>query len=496
MERAWSILIWGGAVFVASEAVRYCVARGSRGRFHVESPYFIFIFVCVLAVAFRPAPATELRSGPRDSDSRWMLAGCVAFALILYWPSLSLGLLSDDFALLGIASRGEALVVREIFWRPLPIALYAAGDALGGPVLLHFVNVALHAVNGWLTARLARGLGLGRGAALAAASLFLVFPASVEPVAWVSGLPDLLMTAVLLAALEVWGARWPLRHRVPAVLLLALIALVTKETSVALPLLGLVVWAKRRPLRDNAVIAAALGLAVAAFAVWWLTQMPLPEDYAQLPTRGLLKDLVARSFGVLGAPYKIDTEYGLALSLAAAVLFPLLLASNAAAWRTDRESFGRSLRMGLWVLAAVLPVYRYLYITPDLQGSRYLYLPAVGWSILVVGMVQTASASASVRPVARTAALVLVLAAHAVALRMHVVHWREAADLRDATLQSALQVMAARGCGPASAFTVTDSWRGAFVFRNGFPEALQRLGPPAEGRPCRLRWEGGRFVED
>jgi hypothetical protein len=483
---------------VAGEAVRYFVARGSRGRFHVESPYFIFLFVCVLALVFRRAAASaaDTAGGPREPDSRWTVGACVVIALVLYWPAISLGLLSDDFALLAIARRGEALVVREIFWRPLPIALYAAGDWLGGPVLLHLLNVTLHGVNGWLTARLARALGLGPGAALAAAALFLVFPAGVEPVAWVSGLPDLLMTTVLLTAIEAWGAPWPLRFRVPAVLVLSLIALVTKETSIALPLLGLLVWAKRRPLRENAVIAGALAVAVAAFAAWWVTQSALPDDYAQMPSRGLIKDLLARSYGGLGAPYTVASAYGLATSLAAGVLFPFLLAANAAAWRTDRAAFTRSLRMALWPLAAVLPVYRYLYIAADLQGSRYLYLPCVGWSILVVGLVETAAARAGLQRRARIVALVLVVAAHAVALRLHLEPWREAAGLRDVTLRSAVQVMAARGCGPESTFTVTDSWRGAFVFRNGFPEALQRLGPPSGPRACRLRWEAGTFVED
>lgn len=275
------------------------------------------------------------------------------------------------------------------------------------------------------------------------------------------------------------------------------VALITKETSVVLPLLGLVVWANRRAVRDNAVIAASLAVTVAAFAGWWFTQSALPVDYAQAPSRGLLKEILVRPFGGLGAPYHADLgAYGLALSLTAAVSFPLMLMLSAMAWRRDRDSFSRSIRMALWVLIAVLPVYRYLYIARDLQGSRYLYLPAVGWSILLVGMVETARVRAGIGPVARTAALVLVLSAHAVALRMHLAPWREAAELRDAILRAAVETMAARGCGPESTFTVPDSVRGAFVFRNGFSEALRSLDQPAWGTaPCRLRWEGGSFVD-
>jgi hypothetical protein len=80
---------------------------------------------------------------------------------------------------------------------------------------------------------------------------------------------------------------------------------------------------------------------------------------------------------------------------------------------------------------------------------------------------------------------------------MHLAPWREAAEARDAVLQAAIQTMAARGCGLESTFTVTDSVRGAFVFRNGLPEALRRVRPAITGdRACHLRWQEGEFVEE
>lgn len=435
---------------------------------------------------------------PAAAREQWgtLLLGSVALSLALYWPALSLGFLSDDFVLLDVASRGEAFVVTPMFWRPLPISLYAAGDALGGPVLLHLLNVVLHGLNGWLVARLARALDLGARSAVAAALLFLVFPASVEPVAWVSGLPDVLMTTMVLGGILAWGAPWRLRWRLTAAIATLIVALVSKETAIAFPLLGLAVWMKRRPWRETAVLAGSLALIVCLYGVW-RSMGPMASDFAQPPSRGLLKEMLVRPFAALGAPYHADlATFGVALSLVAGIGFPLLLVANAMAWQRDRESFDRALRMALWVLIAVLPVYRYLYIAPDLQGARYLYLPAAGWAILVVGMVQAATAPLRVRGILRTVVLVLVVAVHGIALRMHLGPWREAAHLRDATLEGAIEAMAAAGCGPGSTFDVPDSARGAFVFRNGFREALSRAAPTLAGhRVCRLRWQERRFVE-
>ena len=41
------------------------------------------------------------------------------------------------------------------------------------------------------------------------------------------------------------------------------------------------------------------------------------------------------------------------------------------------------------VLLPVVPVFPILFIAPDLQQSRYLYMPAVGWAALVVTIAST-----------------------------------------------------------------------------------------------------------
>ena len=100
----------------------------------------------------------------------------------------------------------------------------------------------MHLVNGALIHAIARRLRLDPIAAILAAALFLLFPASAEAVVWASGIQDVLMTTASLAFVL---ATLDARH--PAVLLgCALAGLFSKETAVVMPLLAAAaLWARR-----------------------------------------------------------------------------------------------------------------------------------------------------------------------------------------------------------------------------------------------------------
>jgi hypothetical protein len=129
--------------------------------------------------------------------------------------------------------------------------------------------------------------------------------------------------------------------------------------------------------------------------------------------------------------------------------------------------------MAAWIVIAVGPVYRYFDISRTLEGSRYLYLASAGWAILIVSMSVTAMSWIGANPAARAAVATLVVIVWALILRTHLVPWREASALRDETLNAASATITQRGCGPGSTFREQpDSVRGAYVFRNGFAEAI------------------------
>ena len=483
--------LWVCAARAAWEAVRYF--QGTRGRFHAESLLMILTAACVAWALCFPARSDSHRPAAAPEPIRkWLPALLTLAALLLYRPALGLGLLSDDYVLIERAATGAAFRPRAgEFYRPLPILVLGA---LGPwPWALHALNVLLHALNAVLVHRLALAVGATPLTAVASSLLFLSFPAGVEAVAWISGIQDVLLTTAGLSFVLVWGhaSPWPLR--LVASLLALICGLATKETAVVLPALALVTWLFKRgfPARDLWRLGAVSLVVTAVWAIARLRAAGLVEGYGGRLSRFVAKEMVVRSFGTLTAPW----HDGLAtdvLAILSALLWPALLVLSARAWRSDRASLGRALRMGLWFMLSVAPVYDYLYISPELGGSRYLYLAAAGGAILFVELITAACRSLS--PTLLRAGLAAGVLVACGAVRVHLSPWQDAARTRDRTLAAAHLSLDELGCGTPSFVSLPDHVQGAYVFRNGFAEALRREGRlPSGTAPCRLVWDGERF---
>jgi hypothetical protein len=119
--------------------------------------------------------------------------------------------------LLRRATSGELLPsARHEFLRPVPLLFWSLLALLPNtPFLLHFLNILLHAANAYLVSNLGARLGLDRKSSFIAGALFLCFPAAVEPVAWCSGVLDVIMTPAGLIFVLTTGtlpSRFGTRH--------------------------------------------------------------------------------------------------------------------------------------------------------------------------------------------------------------------------------------------------------------------------------------------
>ncbi|HEY0914141.1 MAG TPA: hypothetical protein VGE22_04655 [Solimonas sp.] len=180
----------------------------------------------------------------------------VAAALAAYLPAvLFLDYVWDDVQLfvnnptLRIAELTWAGIMQPIlpgtsYFRPLPLATMAA-EFLGvgvDPQLSHIVNLGLHAVNtllvGLVALHLTRALALENpGIRIILAGLFYaVHPALIEPVAWVSGRFDLLVTTFMLFSIWAYVALKG-KLRTLCVALGFFLAALSKEMAVVLPLM-------------------------------------------------------------------------------------------------------------------------------------------------------------------------------------------------------------------------------------------------------------------
>lgn len=470
-----------------------------------ETAWIIFTGLWLLA-AWRNRGTHMALSEPPDAR-RWAgpLPVSAAFLLLsvaLYWPALDLGLLSDDFVLLARAARHDFWSASP-FWRPVPLMLWAAaGDSGAAAAGLHAVNVGLHAANGVLLAAVAHRIGLPRRGLLAAGVLFVCFPASVEAVAWASGIQDVLMATgclVFVLACSPAAPRWGTACAGLAGLALAL---GTKETAVAAPFLAFALW-RRRGERWRALVLA--GAAAAVVYAWF--RMPAvqgDQGFAIVPSRYFVKELVTSPFATLAVPFT-GAESARAPAIGIAMTW-LVLASLVAAVTFDRGTVAKAgtvVRSAAWVLLAAAPVYSMFFVSADLQGSRYLYLPACGWAILLSVLLLDSSRAAPARlGLLMTAALALLWAG---GTRLHLADWEGAKRLRDRVLASADAQLRRTDCGVVHFTGIPDSVGGAYVFRNGFLEAIgaaATAGAGATGSPdkpvapaCTVEWRDGAFQE-
>lgn len=447
------LILIGG--YIATLAFEYYFRLGGVRRHHLESAWMWLAGACLLftltsrrSVAVGAPPTATWRP-----PAFVTIAAMVGLALALYYPALGLGFLSDDFTLAGLAAHNQFFGQSWAFLRPLPLLCYKIAGA--HPAALHAFNVVLHGVNAALVLRLAMVFGLAPAQAGAAGLLFLLFPAHLEAVAWCAGIQDVLMTTGVLGSILAATV-----SSAPLSIAALIVSLLSKETAVAAPAL---MWLSNR--RRWRVAAAAFGVA-GAYAAWRIATKPLTDGYAAAPSSYALKELLVRPFATLTVPFQTArlTEWPWLGTLLVAGM-ALLIVRAAWVWRGNRRQIWIAGALALWVIVGVAPVYSMFDVSTTLQGSRYVYLPAAGWSILLAALLMPTGSRRELALVAAVCAIGLA------GVRMNLVAWTSAARMRDDVLSAAARARAA-GCTAIWIRNVPDSVHGAYVFRNGLAEAV------------------------
>lgn len=422
----------------------------------------------------------------------------IAASLLLYSPILGTGLLSDDFVLLDRVSRGALVDRTWDYVRPLPLAVWWGIDvALPGaavPFALHVWSVSLHGLNAWLVFLLGRALSLHHTKAAIAGLLFLACPFNVEAVAWNSGMFDVVLTAIILTTANVLlGARLSLLRNVTCAAGMTLAAVFTKETAVAMPILlaVLIPFAARDRRRAMTWAIAACAVLVGIYGLWriatgipGLTSAP-PEGY-------LLKELLSRPFGLLGIGVHREVLAAFPiLAFVLAILWPVAFIQSARHWPTQPRRFLVLATAAIWVMCSVLPVFTMFFVSPELEGSRYIYL---GSSLWFVALIAAVGGDQNSPPGYQGLGIsVVLIGLSAVVVLAHQQPWRRAAEVRDRVLAAVESLP--NDCTLFDVAGLPDHVAGAYVFRNGFPEAV--AAQPSSGvgaMSCGLRWDGARFV--
>ena len=337
-------------------------------RYHVESAAVAFIIVGALAhTALGRDPAVERR--PSEALFGEWVAWCAA-ALLLYWPSLWVGPLSDDFVLVDRVRQGEFGFVHSEFFRPLP--LFAWGGILrlhDDWVGLHLLNILAHGLVAFLASRLAAPIEASRSAGFATGLLVLTFPATVEAVTWTSGVFD--VTATLMVLVAVLVARRYTAHTGrltrAAMFVSAVAALLCKEIAVVVPILiALDAWASGRWSR--ALLVDVVGLGVLFAGVGVVRLLFASEMVRQPLTQYLLQRWLFGTVGGLAVPWHSQVVGGWPWVPVVGAILTLGVATTFFVTRSGIGTTRSAMAASGWLLLGSAPAATFLFIAPDLQG--------------------------------------------------------------------------------------------------------------------------------
>ena len=320
------------------------------------------------------------------------------------------------------------------------------------------------------------------------AVLFLTFPAAVEPVTWAAGVFDVaLVTCTLAFLLALTSEGTGFRGSA----MIALCAgLLCKETAVAIPVLGVTVLL----LRPVHVRTVAVSVAIAAlYIAVRLLYVDAPTNN-DAPLGYFVKEMLSRPFASLGSPWTLAELKNYPLL---GVLPQTLVAALLVGYAFFGKDGFRPAVLAIWIVMGVAPLLGYLFIGDHLENSRYLYLPLVGWSLLLSSLSGWNIKSPYLA--APLIGLCIVSLLGAIGVMWHQRPWTAAAATRDTVLTAAKSAMVMADCESASFTHLPDNVSGAYVFRNGFTQAARmadiNVNTGSNGNlRCTFAWNGHSFT--
>jgi len=301
-------------------------------------------------------------------------------------------------------------------WRPLTTGVFSVAWASGGgsPALFHGINLALHALNAVLVLALVGGVA-GRVAGLCAGLLFAVHPIHTEAVVNVVGMAELLSAAAFLGA---WLLFWRSEGRPRLRLILGIgalyaVAMLSKESGATLPAALLLLhqfradttrttW--REELRSHSglllvlvcVLVGVLGMRARVLGGLHAPLPPVGADLlATIPRIWTAAAIWVEYVRLLVLPSGLALDYSpgripvrLMWDATAALGAGLALAGlGLALWGWRRGVRARLFAMGMvWFVLTVLPTSNLPVLSGVLLAERTLYLPSLGFVLVVTAL--------------------------------------------------------------------------------------------------------------
>jgi protein O-mannosyl-transferase len=292
------------------------------------------------------------------------------------------------------------------YYRPLQIWIYAAEYAIFGERAWgwHLVNELLNALVVTLVYLFLIAYGDG-ALAFWAALIFALHPLHTEPVAWVAALPELQCAALLLASLVFYrrakdGRTWA-SSSLPALICYAA-ALFTKEIALLFPAIliceeilfedsTLTKWKATalRVLPFFGLLIIYLAARIHALGGFSPHQQPTRAPLTLWDLVFAIPPIFARYVGKLVVPIDMNYFYGFKLTTEPTPLFytglALLVGTISSIWwlRARKPLLAFALA---WFFLTLVPSLSLNSVGENFFTDRYLYIPSIGFCILVAWM--------------------------------------------------------------------------------------------------------------
>ncbi len=479
-RRRYIEIALGIALFLSGLAI---AVRAIDGPFHfgvsMVSPINAEGIFGIAALGLLISRATDrLQTRDPRGDSKWVLAavGLVAAGVAAYSGSFSFPFVADDYVHIPNALHASPAYLGALFtqpgsdhfFRPVTYLSYAIEGRVAGyePVVWHALSVVLHIAVSLLVYQLARRRGFAVWTAIAAGTLFLLHGSRPEAVTWIGAQFDLWAALFVLIALLAFDRGWRLASLAPL-----LLALLSKESAYVYPLLLLLLLRMDRvPLSRWPRLAGPSFLVTAAAFLyrWWV--IGGIGGYRNSGTNSAViwnldlahtgQGFTTRLAAALNFPinWSHTPEWWLIAALVAAMAAWACLATGAA----DRRKlwFG----FGFLILAAV-PVHQFLLIGANLEKSRVLYLPSVGFALIFAAALEAA------RPRMAITAAFAILAFQTAALEHNLLIWHRVSTLAASTCASVAALP-----GEADVSDVPNEIDGVYFLHVGLRGCIERAG--------------------
>lgn len=378
-----------------------------------------FLRVCIgpnLPQERTPFFKLEPKLGTRLLDPYWIILTLALSLFYIYFRTINVFLLYDDLSYLKIVAdiaesptlffRYLERPIEGIWYRPILVATYLHDYLLWGTnyVGWRITNLGLHLANAWMVYCLSIHITREGWVAFLAGFIFAVHPIHPEAVTYIAGRNDSLAAFFYLAAFLSFILFRQSRSRAYGALsiLCFVFALMSKEVAMTLPLVLVAYTLILTKSGDEQIRTRGFGLIVLhaftlvmylVFRIVAVGDVGGYRDVAGTPLVFRPDPLIALFSFIItpvrhflfpfnqSIPYVRFVRPGLAVVLGA----PLLLLIRRAHLLRRRSA----IFCLIFLCLSVLPMYHLLYISPELNNSRYLYFPTIPLSMVAAEFLMT-----------------------------------------------------------------------------------------------------------